>query len=105
MEKDDLDALNDLFDASDGFEPQPVVLVRLAHTFYEDDARLKSHLHAVSRTSWSQIGKYIHRMQKLEYLNYNKKQGGYVPTENGWRVLKLILRLYGTDSKKKNNFE
>lgn len=96
------DLLDKLISTNDEFEPDPVVLLNLAHAFYEKSSLKKSHMQFSSRTDWPSFKKYFEWFENNNYLQYDKTDAEYKPTESGWTLFRLVSQFYDhIDFKKK----
>ncbi|MBI5146388.1 MAG: hypothetical protein HZA84_04120 [Thaumarchaeota archaeon] len=76
------------------FQPDPKVLVRIANAFYEKSYLKITQIHFFSRTTWPSLKKYLDWLEKDGYLQYDKGDKSYYPTETGWRLFRQISLLY-----------
>jgi hypothetical protein len=96
--------LDNLISTNDEFEPDPVVLLNLAHAFYEKNSLKRSHMQFSSRTDWPSFKKYLEWFENNNYLQYDKIDAEYKPTERGWNLFRLVSQFYdhvGFKKKKK----
>lgn len=85
------------------FEPHPVILVRFARAFYENESLNKSQLHAISRTNWHYLKKYLVWLTENDYLGHGKDKS-YKPTSVGWEMFRSTLKYYDQIKKKNTDF-
>jgi predicted transcriptional regulator len=89
------DLLDKMISIDNEFEPDPVVLLNLAHAFYEKNSLKKSHIQFSSRTDWPSFKKYLEWFKNNNYLLYDKTDAEYKPTESGWTLFRLVSQFYG----------
>jgi hypothetical protein len=82
--------LDKLISTNDEFEPDPVVLLNIAHAFYEKSSLKRSHMQFFSHTDWPSFKKYLEWFENNNYLQYDKIDTAYKPTESGWNLFRLV---------------
>lgn len=77
------------------WKPNPVILVRLARAFYENESLKTSHLHSASRTRWTSFVKHMDWLKNKNYVEHKMDRNGnmHISTESGKKLFVKLLEL------------